>query len=196
MARRTFLPAGTSFRQSAGKHLYRRRARPDSGPTATSSSQERLDLALGYSPLDSREGVRKQVTAKQLDYSLRFYFYRPGTGFPKEADCQCDVVIHLDQAELHLSSSRSEFFERYVKLGGDFNGDGKTDLLVRDARDVISVYFFVSRERGFSTQPDLQFSCPEQIDGWEVKDLNNDGVSDLIVKLGGQNGYRIFVSQK
>ena len=155
-----------------------------------------LDLGLGYSQLDSREGVRKQVTAKQLDYSLRFYFFRPGTGFPKEADCQRDVVIHLDQAELHLSSSRSEFFERYVKLGGDFNGDGKTDLLVRDARDVISVYFFVSRERGFSTQPDLQFSCPEQIDGWEVKDLNNDGVSDLIVKLGGQNGYRIFVSQK
>jgi hypothetical protein len=155
-----------------------------------------LDLVLGYSQMDSREGVRKQVTAKQLDYSLRFHFYRPGTGFPKEADCQRDVVIRLDQAELHLSSSRSEFFERYVKLGGDFNGDGKTDLLVRDASDVISVYFFVSRERGFSPQPDLQFRCPEQIDSWEVKDLNNDGVSDLIVKLAQRNGYRIFISQK
>jgi len=36
------------------------------------------------------------------------------------------------------------------KVGGDFNGDGKTDLLVRDHSDAISVYFFVSREKGFS----------------------------------------------
>jgi hypothetical protein len=154
------------------------------------------DLALGFSQMDSREGLRKQVTAKQLDYSLKFYFYRPGAGFPKEADCQRDVVIHLDQAELHMSWSRRAFFERCVKLGGDFHGDGKTDLLVRDQSATISVYYFVSRERGFSTQPDLQFSCPEEIDGWEIADLNNDGVSDLIVKLAQQNGYRIFISQK
>jgi len=67
---------------------------------------------------------------------------------------------------------------------------------VRDHRDAISVYFFVSREKGFSLKPDLRFSCPEQIDGWVAKDLNNDGVSDLIVKLGKQNAWRIFISQK
>jgi hypothetical protein len=155
-----------------------------------------LDLALGYSLVDSREGVRKTITAKQLDYSLRFSFYRPGVGFPKEADCQRDVVIHLDQATLLLSWGRREYFERYVKLGGDFNGDGKTDLLVRDRSDEISVYFFVSRQKGFSSKPDLRFSCPELIDEWEVKDLNNDGVSDAIVKLGQQNAFRVFISQK
>ena len=116
-----------------------------------------LDLVLGYSQMDSRDGVRKQITAKQLDYSLRFYICRPGGTFPKEADCQRDVIIHLDQAELVFSGSR----RRYVSLGGDFNGDGKADLLVRDHSDGISVYFFVSRERGFSLQPDLQFTCPE-----------------------------------
>ena len=103
------------------------------------------DLVLGYSHIDGREGLRKQITAKQLDYTLRFYFYRPGAGFPKEADCQRDVVIHLDHAELPLDWSLPQNFRRYVKLGGDFNGDGKTDLLVRDHRDDISVYFFVSR---------------------------------------------------
>jgi hypothetical protein len=98
------------------------------------------------------------------------------------------VVIHLDQP--------SRFYGRYVQLDGDFNGDGKKDLLVRDQSDEISVYFFVSREQGFSTEPDLQFSCPEPIDEWQVADLNNDGVSDLIVKLAKQNGFRIFISQK
>ena len=154
------------------------------------------DLVLGYSNVDTREGVRKEITAKQLDYNLRFYFYRPGTGFPKEADCQRDVVIHLDQPELLVSWGRSQYFERYVQLGGDFHGDGKTDLLVRDQSDAISVYFFVSREKGFSPEPDLRFSCPEPIDEWQVADLNHDGVSDLIVKLANQKGYRIFISQK
>jgi len=146
------------------------------------------DLVLGYSHIDSRESLTKAISAKKIDFSLRFYFYRPGAGFPKEADCQRDVVIHPDQP--------SRFYGRYVQLDGDFNGDGKKDLLVRDQSDEISVYFFVSREQGFSTEPDLQFSCPEPIDEWQVADLNNDGVSDLIVKLAKQNGFRIFISQK
>ena len=147
-----------------------------------------LDLVLGYSHIDSRESLTKAISAKKIDFSLRFYFYRPGAGFPKEADCERDVVIHPDQP--------SRFYGRYVQFDGDFNGDGKSDLLVRDHGDDISVYFFVSREKGFSPEPDLQFSCPELIDEWQVADLNHDGVSDLIVKLAKQNGFRIFISQK
>ena len=152
------------------------------------------DLVLGYSHIEDKEGFRKMITAKKLDYNLRFCFYRPGIGFPKEADCQHDVVIHLDRAE--MLDDLPQYFGRYVKLGGDFNGDGKTDLLVREQSNDISVYFFVSREKGFSPEPDLRFSCPEPVDEWQVADLNHDGVSDLIVKLAKQKGYRILISQK
>jgi hypothetical protein len=78
----------------------------------------------------------------------------------------------------------------------DVDGDGKADLLVRDHSEGISVYFFVSRQKGFSAEPDLRFSCPEAIEEWRIADLNNDGVSDLIVKLANENGYRIFISRK
>ena len=154
------------------------------------------DLVLGYSHIEDKEGLRKMITSKKLDYNLRFYFYRPGIGYPKEADCQRDLVIHLDRDRAEMQEGLHQLFACYVKVGGDFNGDGKTDLLVRDHSDEISVYFFVSREKGFSPEPDLRISCPEPIVEWQAVDLNNDGISDLIVKPAKQNGYLIFISQK
>jgi hypothetical protein len=154
-----------------------------------------IDLVLGYSLFDSREGLRKMITAKQLDFSLKFHFYRPGAGFPSEPDCRRDVLIHLDRDfPLYLSVSRRAYFERFVNLNGDFNGDGKKDLLVRDLSDQVSVYFFVSREKGFNREADLRFNCSEPIDRLDVRDLNDDGVSDLIIKLWRQNAFRIFIS--
>ena len=136
------------------------------------------------------------ITSQKLDYNLRFYFYRPGIGFSTEADCQRNVLIHLDRDRAEMPEGLHQLFEYYVKVGGDFNGDGKTDLLVRDHSDGISVYFFVSRVKGFSLEPDLRFSCPEPSEWWQIADLNGDGVSDLIVKLAKQKGFRMFISGK
>ena len=152
-----------------------------------------VDLVLGYIPLSGREGLRKAITAEQVDLSLKFHFYRPGAGFPKEPDFQRDTVIHFHH-EFSFTAEHRLYYEEFINLNGDFNGDGKKDLLVRDHGNEISVYFFVSREKGFSEKADLTFRCPEPIDWWEVKDLNGDGVSDLIVKLQNQNVFRIFTS--
>jgi hypothetical protein len=206
----SFLPGQTSGKVLVGVYLADGQGRIPAQPQAVFRKNDWMpalpvldvdgdgypDLVLGYSVLDTREGMKKEITAKQLDYNLRFYFYRPGTGFPQTADCQRNVVIHMDESELLLSWGRSQYFGRYVSLGGDFNGDGKTDLLVRDHWDQISVYDFVSREQGFRSEPDQQFNCPDPIEEWRVADLNRDGVSDLIVRLAHQKGYRIFMSQK
>jgi len=153
-----------------------------------------VDMVMGHIPINSREGFRKAVTAQEVDFTLKYYFFRPSAGFPKDPDYERDLAIHFSN-EFFFTEERRLYYEEFVSLNGDFNGDGKKDLLVRDRSNEISVYFFLSREKGFSKRPDLRLKCSEAIDWWEVKDLNGDGISDLIVKFHEGNGFRIFTSQ-
>ncbi len=152
------------------------------------------DLVMGSSPFDSREGMRKMVTAKQLDYTLRFFFFQPGSGYPAEADCRRDLVIHLNRHTLELSFTRRDYFEHFIKFTGDFDGDGKKDLLVKDEGNRISVYRFISRQKGFSQDAEVGFKCSDPVDSLEVVELNGDGVSDLVVKLADRNAFKVFIS--
>ena len=154
-----------------------------------------LDLVLGYSKFDSREGYRKAFTAKQLDFTLHLRFYRPGEGFPEKPDCDVDLLISLDHPSIDLTYPRGRYFETFVNLLGDFNGDGRRDLLVRDRADRISVYPFVSRQAGFAKTAGASFRYTDPIDQLQIADLNNDGVSDLILKLNKKDIFRVFLSR-
>ena len=85
---------------------------------------------------------------------------------------------------------------RFVNLTGDFDGDGDVDILVRDHDKRISAYPFVSRDRGFSKRSCVRFNYVDLVDWFDVKDLNGDGVSDLISKSQTQDVLKVFVSQR
>jgi len=138
--------------------------------------------------------LRKMFTTEQVDLVLKLHLYRPGSGFPKEPDCQHVATIHFDP-EYFLTLEQHPYYEQFVNLTGDFNGDGKKDLVVRDRTRELGVWFFVSKTKGFNPESDLRFKFPEPIDDWEVKDINGDGVSDLVVKLTGREGFWIYTSQ-
>jgi hypothetical protein len=153
-----------------------------------------MDLVLGSIPLDSRDGVRDSIIAGKVNLNLKFHFYQPGQGFSKEPEFQRTVPIYFDN-ELIWDQNNRIYTEKFLSFNGDFNGDGKKDLLVRDHSGGISVYFFNSRQTGFSTKADMTFHSPEPMNWWVIRDLNNDGVSDLVVSLRESNGFRIFLSQ-
>jgi hypothetical protein len=173
------------------RQVFRKHDWSSSLPMVDMDGDGYVDMVLGYIPVETHEEVRKLVVTKQLEFTLKIHFFRPGAGFSEEPDCQCHVPIHLDREFFAAADDNPSF-----ALTGDFNGDGKKDLLIRDRSEGFSVYFFVSRKKGFSSEADLQFRCPEPIDWWEIRDLNGDGVSDLVLKLRKQNTFRIFLSQR
>jgi hypothetical protein len=177
------------------QQVFRKNDWIDAVPVVDIDGDGCLDLALGYSELNSREGFRKMVSAKQVDFILRFHFYRPGVGFPEEPDCSTNLLIHIDYHSTDLTYPRRRFFETFVTLLGDFDGDSKRDLLVRDRADRVSVYPFVSRQAGFAREAITSFRYTDPIDSLLVEDLNGDHLSDLIMKLHEKGALRLFVSQ-
>jgi len=154
-----------------------------------------IDIVLGYGLFDSREGVRKTITAKKLDHSLRIHFHH-GDGFHEKPDIQKDVIIQLEHYGMYLTWSRRDYLETLISIDGDFDGDGRKDLLVKDEEDKASVYFFISREQGFSKKPDIQFNDIKKVERFITVDLNKDGISDLIVLSRKKDSFKVFLSKR
>ncbi|HXC35212.1 MAG TPA: VCBS repeat-containing protein [Candidatus Acidoferrales bacterium] len=193
---------GTYFADKDGRipsepnQLFRKNDWLRSFPVVDLDGDGFADMVLGYTDVEDRDSFIREVTTGQVDYRLDFYFYHPGTGYPSSPDFRRNVTLRLERIMPFLNWNLPDDLEFCVNFDGDFNGDGKKDLLVLDQVDAISIYFFISRDNGFSAEPDLRFKCPEPIDDYQIADLNNDGISDLIVKLAKKDGFRIFISLK
>ena len=149
-----------------------------------------IDLVLGYGQFDSREGIKKAITAKKLDHTLRFHFY-DGDGFEQNPNFETKISVQLPYRGPFFTSRGSRVKNR-MNLNGDFNGDGKNDLFVIDKADKASVYFFISRKKGFSKKANMHFNI-KHAENIIAKDLNKDGISDLMVS--GKK-FNVFLSKK
>lgn len=169
----------------AGETIRRERMRVPQGyqPAALFTDYDhdgQLDLVVEDSGLfdgGPREAALRLHTEASVMHTLRLY--RQVKGRFEETP----LFKHTLRIQLTAPPGREPAaLRRYqagglVNLTGDFNGDGRNDLAVRDQPDRIAIY--LSKEDDFHNTPDavipLQFDVPFVVD-----DVNADGRSDLI----------------
>ncbi len=180
------------------QYLFRKNDWLSSIPVVDIDGDGHMDLALGYSRWRGREEVHESLLAKRIDLTLRFHFYDSG-GFAEKPDFQMPLKLSLNDRNLGglimLDFSYGREFSTLMSLDGDFNGDGRRDLLVKDRDREASVYFFRSREEGFSRRADLFFDV-KTVNRLVAHDLNGDGISDLIVGPEDRESLAVHISRR
>jgi hypothetical protein len=78
-------------------------------------------------------------------------------------------------------------------IQGDFNGDGHPDLLVQRTETQWNIFFSTADGRWFAPEAAITFDVPAQ--GYmEIKDLNGDGLSDIIWHEPDEPRFSIYMS--
>lgn len=154
----------------------------------------RLDLVLGFYLWKGREEMTDAIESRHLVFDLRVYMAAADGRYPAEptfvqkvAVCTHGIGLRFDWDILRSSWS----------LEGDFNGDGRKDLLVRSGKDEASVFFFESPQTGFARKPGVVFRLGSDEDAWlAVRDINGDGISDLMAYVWQKKQLIVFLSRR
>lgn len=152
-----------------------------------------VDLAMGHVSWSSRDDLVRAMEAKRAKIDLRFHFCNQAKRYPEAPDSAAAVTVYTG-----LLGFNPQQFGTVVRLTGDFNGDGRSDLLVRSGEHDIAIHHFVSRQQPYATRPDrtlrLDTSNPAEL---RVRDLNGDGISDVIAMVWWDDEpARIYLSRR
>jgi hypothetical protein len=135
--------------------------------------------------LTSVNALFEIFTSEGMDWILTVRLYKPDKGFSNRADFKMDFKAMLPF---------SENFADLINIEGDFNADGRKDLIIRRSATQSDMYVSSLSNGFFEQQSKLRLETPQkgQI---SVEDLNNDGISDIFV-IDYENGrIALFLSE-
>lgn len=131
-------------------------------------------------------GFLEMALKNGLDLTCAVTLGRKGEAFPAKPDFRMDITVALPWNRGASS---------LVSLKGDFNQDGRPDLLVRRTATQLDVYPSSRTGDLFNRQPAFTFEISEEA-APIVDDYNGDGISDLCLENWAKKEIVLFLSQK
>lgn len=135
------------------------------------------------SAFTSAAGAVEAALSHGLDWSLTIRSFHHGA-FSRSPDASVPVTGILPPELL---------YDWPVFILGDFNGDGRPDLLFRRSDTQWNIFFSTTDGRWFAPQPAMTFDAPAQGYG-EIVNLYGDGLSDIVWHDLDSPNLSIFLS--
>ncbi len=135
--------------------------------------------------LISVSSLLEAVISKGLDWVLTVRQFKEGKGYSSVADFKMDITTMLPVS--------SEFVDS-INLGGDFNADGRPDIIIRRDRFQCGIYLSSLSTGYYERESKLQLELlPEG--RMFVEDFNSDGISDIYVIDYEKGKIAVFLSE-
>ena len=130
----------------------------------------------------------KAFVERGLDGVILFYLWEKGKGYSDRPTLTKTVQVSFEIYGLQF------FVQNLLLYDKDFTGDGLPDLVLKTSKQKIEIFPFLGVQSGrFSKQP-ITLISSDPIDDMKAKDINNDGISDLIVKCFSRDNPDILVN--
>lgn len=149
----------------------------------------RQDLVLVRTDRPGLWDLIKVLVTKEVHVEAFVYFGREKELLPRMPDTRrmIDIPILFASGKRGFTVGTSAV----ISLAGDFDGDKRNDLLLRKDDRRIAVYRNLGR-KGFSADPVYVIEV-HSMDGYRfilptLRDLNNDGVADVILAYHSWDG--------
>jgi hypothetical protein len=134
--------------------------------------------------LTSVSALFEILTSEGMDWILTVRLYKSGKGFSDRADFKMDFKAMLPFFEN---------FEDLINIEGDFNADGRKDLIIKRTTTQSDIYVSSLSNGFFEPQSRFRLETPQKGQLF-VENLNNDGISDIYI-IDCENGLlTVFLS--
>ena len=135
--------------------------------------------------LISASSLVEAIVSKGLDWVLSIRLFKEGKGYSNRADFKMDVTTMLPI---------SEQFAHSINFDGDFNADGRPDLIIRRDMTQCNIYLSSLANGFYEKVSKLQLELPAE-GRMSVEDLNSDGISDIYLIDYEKGRITVFLSE-